>query len=80
MSRGARQKASDRFKLYVLLWNLEGGSWGGGAGVPGHKHPPRKRQSKVQNEESTMVPGLLSGYPGAAVILPGREVKIQDPP
>lgn len=25
MSRGARQKASDRFKLYVLLWNLEGG-------------------------------------------------------
>ena len=55
MSRGARQKASDRFKLYVLLWNLEGGSWGWGAGVPGHKHPPRKRQSKVQNEESTMV-------------------------
>lgn len=76
MSRGARQKASDRFKLYVLLWNLEGGS----AGVPGHKHPPRKRQSKVQNEESTMVPGLLSGYPGAAVTLPGREVKNQDPP
>lgn len=31
-----------------------------------------RRQSKIQSVESTMVPGLHSGYPGATIIIAGE--------
>lgn len=38
-------------------------------------HAARRRQGKVQNLEPTVVPGLLSGYPGVAGMPSGEEVR-----